>query len=472
MKNTIKMHPLMYFSLLKPYLIFGIIPSFYSLLSFLNMGKKDSVYFYQIFIFLMLLIFIECRRKCFKIELFDNFLIIKKGIYFKREIKIYKNKITALYIKTNPIERLFFAKTVFINTMADRKNHCEFKFILKKANIKTLEAFLTNEAVLSERKIPFLKVMFWAAASSSAFEGVLLFTPIIRNASRLLGIRLYDVFLSKITDKLRFEDRYLTATVNTVTAVFIFIYLLGFLYELLKNLKMRISVGKKSLSVTSGIITKRKTVLNSNNGKGFCSEQSLLMRILRRQSLKAVTGGYTGKFSGTALISPAQSEKELKNSLAALSPSFNSAKGYIAKKKARFGLFSAILPIILISLTIIALGTGLILIFDKFRRFILFALLGSLLLIAIYGYILLYGYSDSKICFDNSIVAEGTLRFKFKRLFLKKDGAAKIKLRQNPFDRKRGSCKVMITAYSKGGERTTVRWINRTELLRNLENIE
>jgi len=471
LKNVIKMHPLMFFIILKPYLLFGIVPSMYSVLNLFNVGKNSEFYYYQFFVLLCVLLLIEIKRKSLKIEVFEKFLVIKKGLYFNNESKM-QSKITALYIKQNPIERLFSAKTVFINTMSDGKKNCEFKFVLNMKNAEILEEFIQRKADLRKKRIPFLKVMFWVAASSNIFEGVLLFTPLIRNVSKLLGIKVYDTIFSQITDKLRFTDKYLPTTVNMITVLFVFIYFVGFLYELLKNLKMQLRFDEKSISVKSGVIVKRKTILNSCIKIGFCAEQSILMRIAGRQAVKAITGGYVGKFSGAALVLPSQTDEELKNSLGDLFADYIPPKSYIEKKKAIFGIFSAILLPVFLSLALIITATILILIFNQFKRFIIFALLGFVFLLALYVYILFYGYKNSRISLEKNITAEGTRRFKIKRMLLRNDRIACFKLRQNLFDRKRGSCKVTLTAYSKGVEKTTIRWINKTELIKNIEKVE
>lgn len=472
MKKTIKMHRLMFFTLLKPYLLLGIYPSLYSILRLLNLSTIFRFYYSPILLFLLLSGLIEIRRKSFKIELFKNYLIFKKGLYFKFEVRLSKEKIAAIYVKQNLIERLFSAKTVFVNTLSDSKKNCEIKFVVSKGDAKTIEDFVKGKATSRERKIPLLKVMLWAAVSGGAFEGILLFTPIIRNASRALGIKLFDEVLPKIADNLRFTDKYLSATVNTVTAAIIFIYFVGFLYEFLKNSNMRIKFSKNSFSVKSGIIVKRKTILCPEKMSGFCAEQTLLLRILRRQGLKAVTGGYLGRFSGAALVLPLLNDGELHQSLEVLLSCYNLKKECIAKKKPRFGAFSALLLPIFISLILIVSAIVLVLLFDEAKRFIIFALIGGLILELVYGYILLYGYKKSQISFEKNITAEGTSKFKIKRLFLKSGGIATIKLRQNPFDRKRGSCRATITPYSKNKEKTTVRWIDKSELMKSLENIE
>ena len=55
---------------------------------------------------------------------------------------------------------------------------------------------------------------------------------------------------------------------------------------------------------------------------------------------------------------------------------------------------------------------------------------------------------------------------------IENDGIAKIKIRQNPFDRKRGSCRVTLTAYSKNSEKVVMRWVNKADFIEKIKEFE
>ena len=76
---------------------------------------------------------------------------------------------------------------------------------------------------------------------------------------------------------------------------------------------------------------------------------------------------------------------------------------------------------------------------------------------------MIYGYNKGKISLNRTITLLGTSFLKIRKLYINPENVGEIILKENPFDKRRGSCKVTVTAFCKKPSAVTVRWINKAD---------
>lgn len=469
MKKIIKSHPLMLFDFLKPVLWLAFLPGLRNIIYFVFLKKNGGFRLFEVVFFIFLSIFAEMERRSFCIEFCKDSFTVKKGVVFKSREKFYKNTIVSIYMRQNLIERLFGAVTVYFNTAASKSG---LKITVCQKDVIKAKEFMEMGRILAKKRFPVLKTVFWAAASSSAIEGILIFIPAIRRAQKFFGLEFFNTFLVQITDKPLFNDKYLPQAVNILSLVLLAVYLWGFIYELLKNFGLNVCLYEKNVEVEKGIITKRHIYLQRSELMGFCAEQTLIMRILRRYALKGIIGGYSGgAFSGN-LIAPFKTRRELKENISRLFFVAYSSDKTVKKAKARFGAVSVLWsPFVLLTAAVFVTFV-VVLVFKGIKRIAVFGLILCLLLIVVYSSFLLYGYYKSGILFGKSLIISGTKGFKVRKLYLTPHSLGMIKLRQNPFARRRGSCRAVIYPYPINVQSAVVNWVDRKDIIENLVNIE
>lgn len=468
MKNTIKSHPLMIFSFLKPVLFLALLPSVRTFIQIVFLKTVGGFRFSEAVFFILLSVLAEFRRRSLILSLFDDYLIFKKGLYFKSELKVDREKIVSLYIRKNPIEKIFGVKTIYINVFCDKKADYTFKITVKDVYAEKIISYIGEGSVLEQKSFSSLKVAVFSIATSSTLEGLLIFVPSLNKTLNFFGLGLYDAVFGKVIAKTHFTDQYLPQMINTITFTLVFIYLFGFFYQFFKNINYRLIKKENYLIIKSGFVTKRESVINRQDIRAIIGEQTLLLRIFRCFILKAATGGYTGKFLANGVIEPFLSRSQLKNEAKKLYKVSFTEESYINKIKAPLGLVSVIMLPLGIFLFALIVFIFTFLKFYNLRRVtaLLFILLSVILFF--YSETLIYGYNKGKMVLSDKIWLLGTNKLRVKCFFAKSENIGEIRIKENPFDRKRGSARVSVSAFSKNPSAVTVRWINKSDFIENL----
>ena len=455
----------MILSFVKPFWILIVFPALRALIAILE-TKRISNYFLPELIGLFVLVFFaELRRRKMSIGIFEGEISFFDGFYLRNRSVVKKSRITAVYIKQNPIERLLGAKTVYISTESGRKNRFDFKITLKNRDADKVADFIGCKNNLFGKNYSVLSIALWAAAGSSVFSGALIVAPMLYRILGQLGEGVYTVFFAGIADKESYFDKYMPNTINTVIAVLLAVYIVAFVYQFLKNLRFRLIFSDGGLDIRSGVIVKRQSLVRASAIRVVSTEQGLIMRIFRRLTVRAVTGGYMGRYTGNAVAVPCAVVTDADFVITALLPQDEDDKICVKKVRTRLGRISALLFLITIFLIFSIVLTLISYNLKEYRRLAAIAVISIALVLAVYGDILIYSYRKSRIHGARLLKIIGSTRLKRESLFLDIKFIGMVRLRQNPFDRRRGSCKASISAFSKNSQAVTVRWIGKSSLL-------
>lgn len=460
----------MFFTFLKPVLIFLLVPSIRTILEIIFVKTFGGFLYIEAAFFIFLSLIAEFRRKSLSLSLFEDFIIIKKGFYFKSEYKVKKEKIISVHIRQNIIERLFRAETVFINTFSDKNKGYTLKITVSVPDAEKIRDSITMEIKAKEKGFSLLRIIAFSLASSGSVEGLLFLVPIIRRILKFLGFELYSEIIAKIIGNTKFDDQYMPHIINAVTLVVVFIFLLGFLYQFFKNINFKIITHKKICFIKSGFITKRESIIKTKEIRGIIAEQALPFRILQRFALKAAVGGNVGRFLTNGVIAPFLTEKELKENVKDFFKEDLLNSTVIQSQKAPKGIFSVVLLPLSLFVLLFLVCLCFFLKLDNIRRFVALIFILSSVILFFYAEILIYSYRKGKIILNKNILFIGTKRLKLRRIYINPQNIGEIRIKENPFDRKRGSCKVYVSVFSKSNNTVSLRWLKRKEVIEKLIN--
>lgn len=468
MKKEFSAHPLIIFTFIKPFLFVLVFPFIKALIQYFLDKQITNVLGIELSIFVVLTVIAFLRYRAYKIYCDEDTVTVKTGFIFRRTAEIKNSNLSSVQVTQNPIEAIFSAVTVSINTEAGSVNRSDFKLKMYKRDYKELISHLYSGEVVSKVRFSALRVAIMAAATSSAFSGIIIGVPLINRAGKLLGIGLSDMLLDELNNVSSKINTYFPPVVNTVTLIILLCYAVSFLYSFFKYINFKLLLNDDKLEVHTGFFVKIKTAFKKSSVNDVMIIQTPLMLFLRRYTLKVSVGGFGEAKSESQIVIPAGSYKEIKGDFAEYFP-FLMPEGESLRArrnmliKGRFLFWPAIYLIAVLATSILSC-----ILFNDFTRFIFFITVVFLCIVFYYAYICLFEYQYGKIKFGKSVMAKSTKGFRTCRLYCPKEKIGEIKITRFFTDFYYKTCRVRITVRSEGADTIRVRHLNYYEVMKEI----
>ena len=412
---------------IKPFLFVLLFPVLRAGIQLFSEGEINNILGAEITAFV--LIIVVAALKCFAFRLIydGKEIFVKTGLIFVKRAKLKVSKLSSVQTARNPFDAIFGAMTFRINTEAGTENKPDFEFKLKFSDGKQLARELYGEQTVSRQHFSAFKVAFMAAATSSAFTGIVIGVPVIYRAGNLFGIALSEVLLNEINNISSKIETHFPPVVNTVSLLLLLAYGVSFLYSFIKYLNFHVILGESKLEVRSGFFIRTRTAFKKASVNSVLVEQTPLMLLLKRYSMKASVGGFADSKSESRVVVPAGKYDDVKENLSQYFP-FLAPEGRALQAKrsrlteSRFLFWPAIYFLIVLAVSITTA-----LIFDEFTRFILFLTVIFISVVIYYAYICVYEYEFGKIRFGDNILAQSSRGLRTRELYFPKEKVGQIK---------------------------------------------
>lgn len=469
MKTEFKAHPLMIFSGKTPLFLLFIVPIVRAVFWYILKGKTPTFSLAVWAGVVFVLVAGVLRMMSFRLIYCDNNFTINKGWLFKSSLSINKTSVSSIEIKQNPIEWLFRAKTLCINTEASQSKKSEFKIKLYNRDCETISRILYNCEKGGGNKIPPLKALLAAVFTSSAFTGLIIGVPIINNIGRLLGIALRERIFKEIGRISLKIETYFPPIARTITLIFLISYALSFIYRFFRYIRFIVINTADEKAVCSGLLVKSKVVFNRKNINVIKAEQNLLMLLFKRFSIRISLSGFETAGDRTYAIVPLCKEKEQKR---ILREDYNIKTAFCkavtpTKKTAtenRF-MFWCILGIFIIPL----LAVICFYIFPSFSGLILFITVIFLFLLVCRAYISREEYKTAKFSLSETLRAEGCKTFKKSLFYAQKEKISSITIRRIFTDKRHKSCRIILRIEARNRDKIRLKHLPFTETKREID---
>lgn len=457
MKRIFKAHPLMILSETAPFLFVLIIPLTRAVFQYLIRGEVQNVLGFEMFILLAIAVLSFARYKCFSLMISENKVTVKKGFLFGSVSEISIKNLSCVETRRSPLDFVFGAATVCINTEAGRRKRADFRIKMSKRDAQSLISLIYGEKEFKTLRFSDIRVALFAVSTSSAVAGLVISVPIIKNIGRLLGVGLSELFFNEIGEIPFKISAYFPPFANTLTLVFVFAYLISFVYSFAKYMSLRIFFNKEQTKVYSGFFTISETVFEKSEINALRTEQTFLMMLFKRYTLKADVGGFGTKKDNSQVIIPVGKKQEVQKIIESVFPTNADKSNTVLVKKGktqenRF-LYICTVGIVIIPMVSVLLG-------EKFYRFsglILFIMLIFLILLFCYAFICKYEYKNTCFEIGKGFYANGVKRFRAKMLCCNPERIGLIKIRQIFSDKKKGTCRVKFYITSQNGQNLRLR---------------
>lgn len=455
-KRVYGAHPIMILKFIKPFLFVLILPVAKGALQHLATGKITGVLLLELFAAVSVALLSIFSFKAFAVSINDNLMVIKSGLFLKREAVICRERLSCVTAVRGPADAIFGSVTYKINTEAGRNKKTDFSFKLRKTDAEELFVFLYGGENRTKTQFPASKTAIFAAASSSVATGILVGLPITNNLGKLLGVALNRILFDEISRASSRFNTYFPPVVNLITALLFVAYTVSFLITFIKMLKFRLKAGEEKLETEYGFIYRRHVVFKKQAVNDVCIEQSPIMRAAGLFSMRAAVGGYGDNRGEKAIIIPAARRKTINEQLQTHFSFLYTDKGGIKAERSkstknRF-LWQARLYAALDLIAFAVLST-------VFRSgFALLALSGIVILAVIvyYGNLCYRNYKFGKLVIGDQVCAIGSKGLLVRELYCQKERVGEIKLTRTPIDRIKDTCKAEIVIRSESADKVRV----------------
>lgn len=451
MNKVYKPHPLMVWHFLKPYLFVLLLPLLRAGLQYIRYKRLfDSFFWYEIAFFAIILIIAILKCFCFSVTCDEENVTIKSGLFFKKHANMPISKLSSVQTLRNPLDIILGAMTFRVNTEAGEKTKSDYEFKLKFKDAKELAITLYGNDTVSRQRFSPIRVAIMAAATSSAFTGLIIGVPIIKYSGDLLGIALSDMLWSEINNVSSKIESTFPPIVNVISLIFLLGYGVSFVYSFIKFINFRVIMGEKRVEVRSGFITKTRTAFNRLSVIDVRVEQSALMLFLKRFSMKVNIAGFGEKRSETQVMVPSGKYAELQKDFSFYFPFLElAADRYYLPQRGPLAVSRFLYwPTIYLLLTL-GLSIPLALCFKDFDRFILFLTIVILTLIFYYAFVSAVQYKRCKFSLGDTIYASSKKWLRTCEIFCPKENVGQIKLTRVFTDFVYKTCKIRITVCSE-----------------------
>ena len=150
-KQKFKAHPIMIFTLMKPYLFVLILPLIRALVQYLTSKKIDGLLTLEIIAFAAILTVAIIGWRSISITVNDRYLTVKKGFFIKSCAKIEISHLSSISLKQGPLDFVVGSVDCAVNTEAGTPQKSDFSFKMYKIIYKR---FITADSLVGiERHI-------------------------------------------------------------------------------------------------------------------------------------------------------------------------------------------------------------------------------------------------------------------------------------------------------------------------------
>lgn len=461
-------HPTMFFKIIKPYLFVLILPFARAFLQYVTKGEVRGTIALEFIAVVFISVLAFCGWKAFKISVKKNKIIVEKGFLIKSRAAIELSCVSSMSVRRGVLDLLTGSVTCLINTEAGRLKKNDFELKLYKKDAKILEYLIYGVEKGERATFSFFKIVILSAATSSIITGFVVGFPIISRIEELINVAISKTILSKIDVD---SSEIINVFPNLITIVFVLAYITSFLFSLFKKLNFGLIEGKEVIKIRSGLITKKETLFKKDAINNLCFEQTAVMRLLKKQYVRASIAGYGDNKGESATVVPLADEKDVKKHTRAYFKDCERGSTIVAPKKDqktlnRFLYIPGVIFVAVVSaLLFVAIKTS-------WLGRPLFGFAMMIIIVDLYHASVCYqNWKSSHFCPGDIIEISGAMRLKIRRLFCKKERVGVIKLSQTPIDRLRKTCKLKLTMRSESADSVKVKNLNIKATIKSINDL-
>ena len=387
----------------------------------------------------------------------ESGLYLKKGLCYSQTMFIPMQSISAMSVEYRLLLRPFQAVVLRADTPGGGTRRYDFELIVRSRDAQAALSVRMSACSGSRKakRVYFphsLHIAALAAFLSNSFAGVVFAATLLSRAGDVVGEKLQGRALSLLAELSQAVSAY-TYGVPPLAAMLALLVLggwfIGFLRNLLRLTRFRIARAGSLLTIHAGLVTRRLYSVNVDSVFYLDIRQSVMTRLLRIYLVFIRCTGYGKGKNEAAVLIPSATRRDLAATLGGLLPGIRPHTRTVGPTRGAW--FRYLSPSVLRFAALFAAYWAAVTLLPAWRDVLRFVVLmacfplGWLLLLKIVDY-LTAGFS-----FEG-----GTLTLRYSRGFILHTVAVKprhialVQIKQSVFQRKSGSCDLIIHTYSEG----------------------
>lgn len=456
-KNVFGAHPIMILRVIKPYLFVLVLPLIRALVQYLATGDVNGLLTLEMVAVAFILTAAILGWRSIRITVQDRFIIVEKGFFIKSRAKIEISRLSSISLKQNIFDFLFGSVSCSINTEAGRPKKSDFDIKMRITDANRFYNLVYCTKNMQTIKFSAYRIALLSAATSSAVSGIIAVVPILNEVSRLIGVAVSDILLNEINVVSSKFNNIFPPIVNTVTIIIFASYGASFIISFLKNINFKLRSDKENIEIQSGSIVRKRITFKKSMVNDVCFEQTILMRLLKKYSMRVSIGGYGDSKGEKAVIVPIAKHGELEKYMKKHFPTLSNTGVAISPNKSILNLNRFLFLPALLMLIIIGFGATLTIIFPYFDRVVMLLTAVAMCVDLYYASVCYHDYKYGQLCLGRCIFASGSQKFTVREMNCDTNKVGVIKIQQTPADRQFKTCKVKIVVRSENSDSVRVK---------------
>lgn len=263
-------------------------------------------------------------------EVEDDGIVAHTGLFGILTTKVYYNEITTFSCCQSVFQRFFKACTMYIETNARVVSDTDLKLVLSRKNADYIFERVTVQCKEKPRRTVKAKkkhLLVFSVLFSSTLSGVIIFASFMFELYQLVGKELEQELIERVNGEINKVNTTLfkfTSQIPKIIQIIIFValgsWLVSFFANLMRHWRFTATRCGSQIIIESGVIGKRKHVINCDKINFLDYEKSLLMKIFKTSSVTVCCTGYGANNREISALIPITTTKEVRKSLKILVP--------------------------------------------------------------------------------------------------------------------------------------------------------
>lgn len=402
----------------------------------------------------------------------DNCFFYRSGKFFVVRSAIPFSSICSVACSQNPFLRLVGGVSVNIDTNSGEIKGTDISLIMHAGDRGRLVELLpddTGVGRLYAYKPSFGNLLFFSFAFSSTLSGAIYAATLFSQAGRLVD----EVVAEKLAERINDVSSRIPLTISpyafTVAAVIIISWLISFVMNLLRYIGFTLYKENGSISIISGIITKRSYHINPKKINYADLRQNVITRMFRVMSVNVNCTGYGKGKNEMSVFVPLTLKKRVFSALRLTLPRLPLTRNDIRSRRLSLGRYVSAPLLLSSAFAMIAYYPERISV--KFSDLISFVAImalipcGALLFTMITQY-LREGCGNG----EETLTIRCSSGLSLHTVIVAKEHIAKTVVRRNIFQRLNKSCDIAFYTYSERRKFYLVRSVNEKKAREFLQN--
>lgn len=384
-------------------------------------------------------------------------IVAHTGLFGMVRTKVYYSEITTVSLCQSWLTRPVKAYTVYVETNAQTITREDIRLVVSQKNAELLFGF-AGDSGESSPKVTFsprkTHLLVFSLLFSSTFSGMILYGTFMFEAYKIIGLEVERNVLDRLSGELTKIDRRwlrLTETIPQAVLALAGIVILGwfisFVATFARHWSFTVSRTDERFFVKSGVLIKRRHIINRDKINYYDLRQTLLMKIFKICSVTLDCTGYGKSRREISALIPITTYKQMNASLKMLVPDLPKPRPEIKTGKSDVKRF-VLIPLVLCAVPPAAAHFVKLFFKGWNRQYEMLFVIVMIPLIWLVAVKTAAAFNTS-VGFNETGCAMSYCRlYQFHKIFLPKANISKIRITRNPMQLLNGTCTLWI--YTSG----------------------